>query len=58
MLAIFGFQDVVDVVITEFEDHKNNGRSQGTLQKSTKLDSKAKFLIYQCVRACWKLYID
>ena len=51
MQTIYGFQDVVDVMLDELhemglkatEEEKRNHKAQ-------KIDSKARFLLYQCVK--------
>jgi len=49
--AIFGFQDVAEVVMSGLEDlgTKATDEAKRSYKNLQKLDSKARFLIYQCV---------
>ncbi|BAT94800.1 hypothetical protein VIGAN_08143900, partial [Vigna angularis var. angularis] len=51
MLAIFGFQDVADVVMNGVEDPGSKAieETKKQFKNLQKLDIKAKFFVYQCV---------
>ncbi|RDX87495.1 hypothetical protein CR513_31021, partial [Mucuna pruriens] len=53
ILAIFGFQDVIEVVTVGFVEPSRNaiGEQRLIFKQQQKLDSKARFLIYQCVNS-------
>ncbi|RDX90112.1 Copia protein, partial [Mucuna pruriens] len=53
MLTIFGFQDVIEVVTVGFVESGRNATEEQKLifKQQQKLDSKARLLIYQCVKS-------
>jgi len=53
MLAIFGFQDVAEVVEGGLVEPQNKASDEKkkNYKQQQKLDNKARFLIYMCVRS-------
>ncbi|RDX97873.1 hypothetical protein CR513_19296, partial [Mucuna pruriens] len=53
MLAVFGFQNVIEVVTVGFVEPRRNATQEQRLifKQQQKLDSETQFLIYQCVNS-------